>query len=289
MMNDITQGNTEKRVKRIGILLGGLEKKNLLALRFLVLRMNSLQSTFEYEFLPINGKDDFVKMLSGTTSLVSRGWVKTEADSFVDRYQNFLEDLINGYKLKESTPDHFVLITTAKFSDNFYSTRRNRLSVLALGNWKRFMAPPSIVEFILTLIVRESVAVVSPSLRGSIHLGTKGCLCDFTPSLGEVRYKVLNGFVCEHCRQALQRDGLTNLAHELTIILGKEWLGELTHVHSPANTALKLGYNLFIAKGLDVTPWEKFVITIQEESVKQLLTILGAVLIAGILLWLGLK
>jgi hypothetical protein len=43
-------------------------------------------------------------------------------------------------------------------------------------------APPErfvILEFIITLIMRESIAFVSPSLRGSEHLGTKGCLSDF--------------------------------------------------------------------------------------------------------------
>ena len=287
-MGDVTQTAAQQGVKRIGIILSGFEKANISALRFLILRMNALQRTFEYEFLPTNFEDGLINYLS-SKSPVSRDSVKEEISSFIDRYQQFLERLISGYQLKEPPSDYFVLVTMARFSDNFYSTRRNRMSVLALGNWKRYMAPPSILEFILTLIVREAVASVSPSLRGSIHLGTKGCLFDFTPTLGEVRLKVLNAFVCNYCRNALQNDGYPTLADELVTVLGKQWLGKSTNPNSPAGIVSKLGYDLFTTKGLEATSWEKFVTLLQQEGVKQLITIIGGIILAGLLLWLGLK
>ena len=43
----------QHKVKRIGILLAHMDKLNITALKFLVLRMNMLQHTFEYEFLPL--------------------------------------------------------------------------------------------------------------------------------------------------------------------------------------------------------------------------------------------
>ncbi len=286
-MNDINQVASQQQVKRIGILLNGFERANIPALRFLILQMNSLQHTFEYEFLP-NYEDELTKYLA-TKSPVSRDKVKQEIPAFIDRYQQFLEHLISGYELREPPPDYFVLVTMACFSDNFYSARQSRMSVLALGNWKRFMSPPSILEFILTLIVREAVASASPSLRGSIHLGTKGCLCDFTPTLDEVRLKVLNAFICSHCRNALQHDGYPTLADELVTVLGKQWLGNSTDPNSPACIISKLGYDLFTTKGLEATSWEKFVALLQQEGVKQLITIVGGIILAGLLLWLGLK
>ncbi len=108
-----------------------------------------------------------------------------------------------------------ILITLSCFTKNYYNLREHGLSILALGNWKSWMAPPSIVEFILTLVLREAIISVSPTLQGSVHLGTKGCLCDFSASLEDTKFKVLDGFVCSYCRAALQTDGFAILADEL--------------------------------------------------------------------------
>jgi hypothetical protein len=41
------------------------------------------------------------------------------------------------------------------------------------------MAPPSIFEFILMLLLRQAASFRAPALSKSTHLGTKGCLFDF--------------------------------------------------------------------------------------------------------------
>jgi hypothetical protein len=287
-MNDTAPIAPQQKAKRIGILLSGLEKANLPVLHFLVLYMNSLQSTFEYEFLPTAPQDELIQMLSAPTP-INREEVRAKTPAFIERYRDWLEKLIVDYELREPPPEYFVIVGLAHFSDNFYTMRQGPLSVLALGNWDRVMAPPSLLEFILTLIVRESVAAISESLRSSIHLGTKGCLCDFTLSLTDVRYKIFNGFICQYCRAALQHDGLPGVADELTRVLGRKWLGNTTDSNSPASIALKLGYNLFTTKGLEATKWEKFLSLIQEEGIKQFITIIGAIIIAVSLILLGLK
>ena len=194
-----------------------------------------------------------------------------------------------GYKIEEAPADYFIMLTKARFSDFYYMVREGNLSIIALGNWERSMAPPSILEFILTLVIREAVASASKSLSGSIHLGTKGCLFDFTASLDEVRNKVLNGFICRNCCKKLERDGFPDFAKELTPILQKKWLGKSDDPTSPAGVSLKLGYDLFTTKGAEATKWEKFLATIQDEGVKQLIKIAGGVIIAGLLFWLGWK
>lgn len=287
-MTTIPVSAPSSQVKRIGIMLCGLEKANLAALKFLVLQMNSLQRSFEYEFLPTDPTDELIKLLTAR-SVVNRKVVIDKAIPFTQRYQRFLENCIADYELQEDPPNYFILLTMARFSDNFYSMNRERLSVLALGHWQRYMAPPSILEFILTLILRESIAMASPSLRRSIHLGTKGCLMDFTPSLDEVRYKVLNAFICTHCRNAFTKDKLPQLADELVYVSNKQWLGKASDPTSPANVASKLGYNLFTTKGLEATPLERFMNSIREEGVKQIITIIGTVVVTILLFRLGLK
>jgi hypothetical protein len=151
------------------------------------------------------------------------------------------------------------------------------------------MAPPSIVEFLLTLIVREAVASVSPQLRGSVHLGTKGCLFDFTYNLDDVRFKVLNAFVCNYCVTALTVDQLPSLPHEIQKVLRKKWLGPSSKAGSPAAIVSKLGHDLFTTKGLQPTFWEQVIKILREEGTKQVLTIVGIVLGALLLAWFGLK
>lgn len=293
-MTNTSQIPRQQEVKRIGILLADLGKFNIPVLKFLVLQMNTLQQTFEYEFLPAPREDEFLQTLSPGAS-VDREVIRQDVPSFLDRYQSYLEGMIQGYRIKDSklSTDRFILVTTSCFKNNYFTLREKGLSILALGNWERSMAPPSIVEFILSLLVREAVASISPSLRGPIHLGTKGCICDFTASLSEIRLKVLTGFVCNYCRSALQADGLDTLADELELVLRKEWIGKSTDPDTPAGIAANLGYDLFISRGIKASKWENFLIILQQEGVKQFITILGAVvqfiLIALLIIWLGLK
>jgi hypothetical protein len=293
-MTNTSQVPRQQEVKRIGILLADLGKFNIPVLKFLVLQMNTLQQTFEYEFLPAPREDKFLQTLSPGASL-DREVIRQDIPSFLDRYLRYLEGMMQGYHIKDSklSTDRFILVTMSCFKNNYFTMREKGLSFLALGNWERSMAPPSIVEFILSLIVRESVASISPSLRGPIHLGTKGCICDFTASLSEIRLKVLTGFVCNYCRSALQADGLDTLADELVRVLRKEWIGKSTDPDTPAGIAANLGYDLFISRGIKASKWENFLIMLQQEGVKQLITILGAVvqfiLIALLIIWPGLK
>jgi hypothetical protein len=233
--------------------------------------------------------------LDSATEQVNRREIKEEkVPQFLVAYKAFLRTESEKYHLKQEPPNNFVFLSLATFDDEYYSTRPNykytqpnRMSVLALGNWDRAIAPPSILEFILTLIIRESVAFVCPSLEGSMHLGTKGCICDFTASLEDAKFKALEGFLCEHCRTAIDGDGFPELPDIIIRILRKRWLGKRSDPSSVAGILANLKYDLFVTKGLTPDPWERFVATLQEEGTKQFLDILGKVAFALIVLYLA--
>jgi hypothetical protein len=288
-MSTSPEVKSPQQIWKIGILLGDLHTFNIPVLKFLVLQMNTLQQTFEYEFLPVNHEDKFLQKLSYRSS-VNREELRKEVGAFRDRYQEYLSKEIEGYNVKDKQiPTYHVLVTLACFQDNYYSMVEKGLVILALGNWKRYMAPPSIVEFILILIVRHSVGSICIPLRGSVHFGTKGCLFDFTPSLDEVRLKILSGFICSSCRSTLISEGFHKVPEELTYVLKKDWLGKANEPEKPAGIAANLGYDLFTTKGPQPTIWETAKKTLQEEWVKTLLTILGAIVLAALLLWFRLK
>ncbi len=256
-MNQTAQITTPQNARRIGVLLAGPGKLNVAVLKYLILHINTLQQTFEYEFLPTDDSDEFLQKLS-TQTTVDRVEIAAGVHPFLQRHKQFLKEEIMGYDIRDTAiPDNLIIITMTRFEDRYYSTRIDNLSILALGYWERWMAPPSIIESILTLVVQELIGIVCPPLSGSAHLGTKGCICDFTANLADARIKVLSGFICHYCRSKLDAAGFNQLPDELAHVLKKDWLGEFTNPNSPAGIASKLGYDLFITKGLTTTLWER--------------------------------
>lgn len=72
-------------------------------------------------------------------------------------------------------------------------------------------------------------------------------------------------------------------------VLGKRWLGDPRNPASPASITAKLGYDLFTTRGMAPSRRQRFLQKLQEDSVKELIRIIGAVALAGILVWLGLS
>jgi hypothetical protein len=294
-MNDAAVGgdvhHSAGRRRRFGI-LSVVEQVNDAALRFIILSLNLIQDSFEFEFVPFNSKDQLLEALRLDTP-VDREEIRDKCVEFQDRQAELFRRHTKGYQAKETTPDHVIVLSTARFSDNFYSVRCGGVSVIALGNWRRSMAPPSILEFFLTLITREVIAAVSPKLRGSVHVGTKGCPCDFTPSLSEVRQKVLSSYLCDYCRRSLEEDGVGGSIREIEKMLAKSWLGSPDDSSSVAAITSALGHDLFLVKGLRPTFWEAFLVTLRQEGAKQALamtaTVVAAILVATLLVLLGLK
>ena len=256
--------------QRLGILFVDFEQANLAAFRYLVLHMNRIQDIFEYEILPPSTDRMFYSLPAKRA--VNRSSIKKDAARFFRDYSSYLRQQNAEDKLQEQPPGYFILLTLARFTDDYYNAREPGVSIIALGSWAAQMAPPSILEFIITLILRESVASISASLRSSVHLGTKGCLFDFTPTMSEVRMKVLTGYICGHCNEALHRDGLAEIVPPLLHVLAKSWLGKSSDPDSPAAVTAKLGYNLFFTKGIRMSYFEQIKESLKTEAVKTVLS-----------------
>lgn len=151
------------------------------------------------------------------------------------------------------------------------------------------MAPPSILEFIMVMLMRQAASFVTASLSKSVHLGTKGCLFDFTADLGEARYKSLQSFICSDCRERMHVAGAVHLAADLERVLDLKWLGEPEDPHCPAGIVAKLGYNLFLTRGVEPTWGETIRSILRDEVTKEFVHLVGAILLAALLAVLGIK
>jgi len=274
--------------KKIGIVICKMENVNIAALKYFLLMMNRIQDVFEYQLLPYDRKSKLLNLLSEAMSC-NREDARSLLDDFEIKYIEYIEKHNKELKLTDDFPEHYVIISLTRFYDEYYSLRKNNISVIGLGYWEREMSPPTVLEFIFTLIMRESIAAICPTLKKSVHLGTKGCLCDFTNDLGEVRYKVLIGYICNHCKKELINSGHENLISGFEKILTKEWMGKRDDPSTPAGIIKNLGFDLFCTKGFQKTAYEKFMDKLPEEAAKTIVTILITALLTTIMTYLGIK
>lgn len=274
---------------RVGVILCDLGKLNVTALKYLVVHLNTLQSSIEFELLSPSPHDPSLVSLS-EGNLVNRKSCGDGLAEFRDRIIREFEDEQSEYGLEDrSLPENFIVISLARFTDEHYGHKSRHVQVQALGNWEQQMAPPSILEFIVVLLMRQAASFATPSLSEPFHLGTKGCMFDFTSDLSEARYKALQSFICSRCRTRLAESGATQLAEDLKRVLDMNWLGTTSDPHCPAGIVAKLGFNLFLTKGLQPTLWDSVRSILRDEATKQILNIVGAILLAFLLLTLGLK
>jgi hypothetical protein len=286
---DSPEAVSAKTPARVGVILADLNNLNVTALKYLVVHLNTLQSSVEFELLAPASDDPLLAMLS-TGKLVDREKCRSMLSPFHERIVGQFKQEQVEYDLADRTlPNNFAVISLAKFSDEHYGLKSGPVQVQALGNWERSMAPPSILEFIIVLLMRQAASFVVPSLGKSFHLGTKGCLFDFTADLGEARYKALQSFVCSVCGQQMKESGHPDLADDLVHVLDLNWLGVPTDPHCPAGIVAKLGYNLFLTKGIEPTWWETVRSVLRDETTKEFVKLLFAILLAALLFRLGLK
>lgn len=278
----------DQKITRVGIVLTSLNGLNVDSLRYLILYQNTLQENFEFSFLRAPDNNKLVSLLE-SESPVSRKEVEAQARVFVRQYRDNLEERSSQYRARADVPSTLVFLSTAKFSDNFYRTSGNGWDLIALGNWERFMAPPSIIEFFIHFVVRCAVDASCAPNEPLSHYSTKGCLYDFNSMLSDSKYAVLTGFLCSECSTHIERITSKQNIDSVKLLVKKEWLGSKDNPSDVSAMAKKLGYDLFHTSGVKQTFGEKIQAIVEEELPKQILKIVGAVLLASLLLWLGLK
>jgi hypothetical protein len=265
--------------------LGGLDTK---ALKYLVLFQNTLQNSFEFQFLPSPEDDPLIELLNSSKP-IDPNEVEQKAKAFIPEYRKWLVDQAGEFKLDFEDPNGFVILSTAKFADNVYFTPVEDLRIIALGHWRRYMSPPSIVEFFMTLLIAAAVDLSCGKKSPSEHYATKGCIFDLSEDLNDARWAVMTGFMCDACRNAILQVKPQQLIDDAMLLLKEEWLGDVKNPSEVADTAKKLGYDLFHTSGIKKTFRERVLTVVEEETTKKILEIAGAIILAALLLWLGLK
>lgn len=276
---------------RIGVLTQPLGREATPALRYLILHLNTLLRSFEFELIDLDSLLPLLQQLASRATIDCEEACK-QLPASAAKLRTAVTGVYAKYKFPEPPPKILVILSLAQF-DNDYWIRTSEVNpgvaIIALGGWRRTMAPPSLTEFFLVILLAVSVKMACHPFRLGRHLGTKGCLFDFNRDLSDARYHVLGRFICRTCSDALVKAGRPHLKEELLRVLSKEWLGKMDDPQSPAAIAAKLGVDLFVTKGLQPTVWEQVTGAFQKEGVNQVLKIVGTLIGAALLVHFGLK
>ncbi|MGF6968643.1 hypothetical protein OKW43_005671 [Paraburkholderia sp. WC7.3g] len=171
---------------RMGVVTEPLGKRDSPALRYLILHLNAVQQSFEFELVPAPPADSLMaRLMSSYGPLLSREEIENKQllESFGERERAHLESRRALFRCEEESPSHFVVLSTALLEHRWYSARKPDgapvVALIALGGWRRTMAPPTEVELFLAMLLRQAAALAVPRLDSSMHFGTKGCMFDF--------------------------------------------------------------------------------------------------------------
>jgi hypothetical protein len=276
--------------KRLSLICADLGKLPRAAFEYLVLNLNTRQKDVEFQFIPIKQDHPFLLSLS-PGSTISVDDFEEGAAEFIEELEAQFQNQIQAYRLPNECLGRPLIVSLARLDARWYEMWKDAYSALFLGDWDLTMAPPSILESLLSLIMVEGLLYIMlpDKPRKLTHLPTRGCLGDFNATLRDVRYKTLQGFLCKECRSIIENSLGVERTIQWTNLLDKTWLGNLNDPTSPASVVAKLGYNLFVTKGLAPTKMEKLFEKLKEDGVKELLKLVGGIVLALLLFWLGLK
>jgi hypothetical protein len=254
-----------------------------MSLTFLLTHANALQGSIEFEFLDQEAVSGEELASLRSTSQLDRLAIQRDFASIVAGIRGRTDVLNDGYGLDEPCPIHLLIVSPVTFADGYFLTRHRGIAVLATGAWRTDYFPPTLLEFILTQVVREAAAAAVPAMTRSQHLGTKGCLFDFSATVSEARYKALSSFICAHCREKIEDARGPELVDALLLLNSREWLGAEVDPKSPAAVTHRLGHGLFVTAGAKPSLRERVGDVGLDEAVKFVFLLLGAAVTAWLI------
>jgi hypothetical protein len=271
--------------KAIGIVFGRFDESAKEVLSYLLVYQNTLQKTFEFRILSAPDDDPFFEMLS-KDSPPYHDAVYPQIKEFLSRLKSWNRTEANSFRLEEVKVDKVVVLTDTTFSDNFYYVGDETWAVIALGGWESEYAPPSIVEYYLSFVAVAAVDAIADIRR---HFETRGCICDFNCSLSDARLKVLTGYICETCASSIQGGASGHALADAELLMKRDWLGSSSAPADVALTVKKLGYDLFRTSGIKPTLRERCLAILEQEGLKNLLSISFQILLGIAVLVFGLS
>jgi hypothetical protein len=238
---------TVKRLK-IALLFGNPPNLDKYALKYFILSLNKLQSSYEF-FFPDSNSYAFTK------SVCRNKTCNSDLEAFAE---------ISGI-----IADYHIAIITIPFDNDDFSSADNKTAVITTVGWEKYFSPPSLFEFILygifdSLIYSDLLPGQSDEdndeegINYNSHADTWGCISDFTRDKFDSRIDIILGYICDEHKEAIREYYGEFYLKEITQILERKWIGNISEQGSIAYQ-LKHVFKFDINKdsGFNKTLWEK--------------------------------
>lgn len=288
----VTPERTGKQKPRVGVILESLGKYNTPALRYAILRLNRAQSFVEYEIVyDLPELHDFIALTShGET--ISRRHLKDVATDFEEKVER-LQSEPDADNLPRTKCNRYLAVCNCQLDDNYYLIRPNKLKTmrtLMVGSWSAEFAPPSLLEFIIDICVKQGIAEAygpPPYKMMPTHSSARGCIFDFNGTLDNTRNGVLIGHICQECKARL---ALANPNwEEIDNLIGGKWLGDPSDPFSPFSELQRLGFRTFKASGVKDTLWQRLREKLPDQFFGKIIEYVAAGIVLYSLIFLGLN
>jgi hypothetical protein len=270
----------------IGVVFASMEQKTQEILSYLITYQNTLQNSFEFRLVSYPVDDPLFNLLRQRPGPTHREAVAKAVD-FTVRVKAFCANEADSYGQQTEPIDKIVLLTSTRFRDNYYYIGCPTWAIIALGDWQKELAPPSIVEYYLSILATSALDALGADIER--HYLTRGCNFDFNASLGDKRLSVLSGNICPDCAAKIEGRAGKEFVSDALILLKRDWLGDSNTASSVASTVKKLGFDLFHTVGAKPNFRERLLASFEQEGMKNLLSFTFQLLLAIAVVVIGLK
>jgi len=205
---------TNKQREKIAILLTSKPNFNEFALKYFILSMNNIQSTYEFVFPEIDEYFYTEKKYKRDSLFDSFTKVKIEIDF-------------------EGEPDYFINIIQSKIEGNWFFACNGNVAFITTDMWERLFSPPSLFEYLLHSI-SAALIFMHPKLDLDSHSETRGCTLDYTRDKKDDRVDISLGYLCDDCKQAIVEGAGLDYLNDISIMVGRKWIGDINDFSSVA-------------------------------------------------------
>ncbi len=262
----------------------------------LVLQMNTIQSTFEFQIvIPKLIKEFSFQLLptENNNKKNSRG-DKKKNSPMLDWFDNQVKIILDGSETAWRDIeylrgiDYWIGITSEPIIHDWSFEGQTRdktksgkyIGIITSVDWEKAHSPPSLFEYIASSILLCSLYFINREFGGKLYfhslLITKGCIFDFTGFKPHRRIDVSNPHLCGTCKEKLREletkifesaPSRIHIYNDIHRILSRKWMGDPEKRDSPLyNLNKNYKYNVDRHSGFYKTPWERFRDSLEEKS-----------------------
>jgi hypothetical protein len=260
--------------QKVAIIFGSQPGFDENAFRYFLLRLNEVQSLYEFGFPAV---DDYLfSQKEVDTDRMFRVFSEAKKKEAEHREAEKEE---KEYIILEGNPKYFILIVGQRIRDNlFYDWRHDDTAIVTTHRWDKDYSPPSVFEYLLNSICSVLVLL---NLKDELHTHntTRGCLLDYAEFKEEIKADVVLGYICDDCRETITEHLGPHFLEGISKMVHREWIGSLDTYDSTAyNLKRYFHFDIYQDSGFNKTFWERAVGYFPEIPGKIIMAVIGALI-----------